>query len=309
MKIQQLPTFTAAAPQLGRAQIQSQETPPPPPPSTTMVDRIIDKTYLGANFTASTLSGGIAGVGAYVRSAPGSALSATASFYKNFLKTETIGPNLKIIGSVLALPVAGAATVLGLPVSLCVGMYQGADEVDSSKPRQFTIGQAAGEAYKVTREGWTDMAKSAIESFTEMGEAKLEPGEKPLDIPLIKTAKTLAVGAASVAIGGVAGVVSACVGTVRESLVGIGRALTDESLSIPAKVLASGAAVVGGAVHGVTYGLTTGLSVVGTGFKETWTKDSILQGSQKVVSNAYHSVAAAAAPGSTLLQEKTEPKP
>lgn len=307
MKIQQL--NTPKLPNLGRVQIQQQDTPPPPPPSTTMVDRIIDKTYLGANFTASALSGGLAGAGAFLRSAPGAAVSTTASFYKNFWKTETIGPNLKIIGSVLALPVAGAATVLGLPVSLCVGLYQGADEVDSSKPRQFTIGAAAREGYNVTREGWAEMAKSARESFTEMGEAKLEPGEKPLDIPLIKTAKTLAVGVASAAVGGVAGVVSACVGSLRESLVGIGRALSDESLSLPGKVVASGAALIGGVVHGATYGVTTGLSVLGTGIGETWKRDSLIEGGREAFSNAYHSVAAAAAPKATLLQEKTEPKP
>ena len=71
MKIQQL--NTPKLPNLGRVQIQQQDSPPPPPPSTTMVDRIIDKTYLGANFTASTLSGGVGGAGGFFRPAPGAA--------------------------------------------------------------------------------------------------------------------------------------------------------------------------------------------------------------------------------------------
>ena len=283
-----------------------QDTPPPQGPST-MVDKIIDKTYLTANFTASTLSGGVAGLGAYARAAAPATLKSTASLYKNLWKAETIGPNLKILGSLVAAPLMLAGGVLGLPVSLIAGMYQGGDEVDSSKPRQFTIAQATKEGYGQTKAGWESVSKSAIEAFEEMGTEKLAEGEKPLDIPIIKSLKTLAIGATAAAVGGIAGVVSALVSTVRQVGAGIGNSFGDESLNLGGKLLGSAGAVLGGAVHGVTYGLTTALSVTGHGFAETWKKDSLVEGGQKVFNQAWNSLAASAAPRATLLQEKPDP--
>jgi hypothetical protein len=302
----------ASLPNLNRAllpgRIQSQETPPPPPPEkpNTLVDQIIDKTYLTANFTASTLSGGVAGLGAFARSAAPATLSSTASLYKNLWKAETIGPNLKILGSLVAAPLMLAGGVLGLPVSLISGMYQGGDEVDSSKPRQFTIAQATKEGYTKTKEGWESLSKRAVEAFEEMGSEKLAEGEKPFDIPIIKSVKTLAIGATAAAIGGVAGVVSAIVSGLGQAGKGIVTSFGDESLNLGGKVIGSAGAVLGGAVHGLTYGLGTAVSVTGHGFAETWKKDSLVEGGKKVLSQAWNSVAAAAAPRSTLLQEKPE---
>lgn len=279
-----------------------------PPRSTTLVDKIIDKTYLTANFTASTLSGGVAGLGAYARSAAPSTLKATASLYKNLWKAETIGPNLKILGSVVAAPLMLAGGVLGLPVSLIAGMYQGGDEVESSKPRQFTIGSAAKEGYTKTKGGWESLTKSAIESFNDMGAEKLADGEKPVDIPIIKSVKTLAIGATAAAVGGIAGVVSMVVSAGRQIGAGVVDSLTDSSLNIGGKLLGTAGAVLGGAVHGVAYGLGTFASVTGQGFGETWKKDSVVQGGSRVFSQAWSSVAAAAAPQSTLLQERPDTK-
>lgn len=304
MNVATLPNLSATR-LPARIQSQDEGTPPPQKPPT-LVDKIIDKTYLSANFTASTLSGGVAGLGAYARAAAPATLKSTASLYKNLWKAETIGPNLKILGSVVAAPLMLAGGVIGLPVSLIAGMYQGGDEVDSSKPRQFTIGAAAREGYTKTKEGWESLSKSAIESFEEMGAEKLAEGEKPIDIPLIKTGKTLAVGAAALAIGGIAGVVSALLSTVRQVGGGIASSFTDESLNLGGKLVGSVSAVLGGAVHGAVYGLGTALSVTGHGLAETWKKDSLVEGSKKFLGQAWNSVAASAAPRSTLLQERPE---
>ncbi len=307
--------MTANTPQITpragmRIQSQQPDGPDNQPPRlpSNLVDKIIDKTYLTANFTASTLSGGVAGLGAYARSAAPSTLKATGSLYKNLWKAETIGPNLKIIGSVAAAPLMLAGAVIGLPVSLVAGMYQGGDEVQANKPRQFTIGAAAQEGYTKTKGGWESLSKSAIESFTDMGNEKLAAGEKPVDIPIIKSVKALAIGVTAAAVGGIAGVVSMVVSAGRQIGAGVVDSLTDSSLGLGGKLLGTAGAVVGGAVHGVVYGAGTFASVTGQGFSETWKKDSVAQGGSKVFRQAWSSVAASAAPHSTLLQEKPDSK-
>ncbi|MFN8610362.1 MAG: hypothetical protein U0931_22685 [Vulcanimicrobiota bacterium] len=304
--------MTANTPKVNTGlRLQSQQPQPngePPQRPNTLVDKIIDKTYLTANFTASTLSGGVAGLGAYARSAAPSTLKATASLYKNLWKAETIGPNLKILGSLVAAPAMVAGGVLGLPVSLLAGMYQGGDEVDSSKPRQFTIGAASKEGYTKTKAGWDSITKGAVEAFEEMGTEKLGEGERPIDIPIIKTAKTLAVGVTAAAVGGIAGAISLAVSTGRQIGAGVAESLTDSSLNFGGKLLGSAGAVLGGAVHGLSYGLGTFASVTGQGLSETWKKDSVVQGGSRVFSQAWSSVAASAAPQSTLLQERPDSK-
>lgn len=305
MFVTSAPSFTPSPLRVPNPQ-NNQPTPPPPPPGQTMVERIVDKTYLGANYTASAISGTVGGVGAYARSVVPATLKTTASFYKNFIKAETIGPNIKIIGSVVAAPVIAATAVLGLPVSAVAGLWQGASEVDSSKPRQFTIGAAAVEGYTETRKGWTGLAKGAVESFEEMGNEKLAEGEKPFDIPLIKTGKTVLAAAAGAAIGGVAGVVSAVLGTVREAGVGIYRSFADDSLHLGGKLLGSAAAIVGAPVHGAVYGVGTALSITGRAIGQTWKNDAMFRSLGQAVVSAKDSVSAAVAPESTLLQPKQE---
>jgi hypothetical protein len=271
-----------------------------------VVDKIVDKTILSANFTASAISGGVGGLGAYARSIPGAALKTTGAFYSNLWKAETIGPNLKVIGSVVAAPVLVAGALVGLPVSLCTGLYRGAEQIDSSKPREFTIGAANHEGYGKTVSGWQRFTKSTTEGLAEMGNQKLGQGEKPFDIPLMKTAKTLAIGAAGVAVGGVAGVISAVVGTVRNAATGIAKAATDENLNVAGKVIAGVGAVLGGTIQGVSYGLASGVSILGNGIGKTWSDDSFFEGGKQIFTQAGKAIAASAAPRQVLLEERTE---
>lgn len=274
------------------------------PQEKTMVDRVVDKTFLGANYTASAFSGTVGGLGGYARSVVPSTLKAAAAIVPNLWKAETIGPNLKILGTVAALPAVAAGAVVGLPVSLVAGLYHGASEVDSSKPRQFTIGPALREGYGDVKGGWEKMTEGIQKGMTDFAAEKLGEGEKPLDIPIIKTGKALAMGVAGAAIGGVAGLVSACVGTIRESAAGIGQAFKDENLNLPGKVIASAGAVVGGVVHGLTYGVATTVSIAGKGMAETWKQDSMVGGGKAIAQQAGKSVAASFNPKGTLLQER-----
>lgn len=273
------------------------------PAEPTLVERIVDKTVLSANYMASTLSGAAGGAGAFARSVVGTTVGTTAAAFTNLWKAETVGPNLKVLGSAFLLPAAAVAVAVSAPVSLVAGMVYGAGQVDSSKPREFTVSAAGVAGYGKTRAGWEKAGKALQEGLADLGNEKLQPGEKPLDIPILKTAKTLAVGVASAAVGGIAGAVCAVVSAGRQIGAGVARAVTDPNLNLPGKAIAAAGAVVGGAVQGVTYGLATGVSVVGTGFSETWKQDSLVGGTKAVMGHAGRSIAAAAAPERTLLEE------
>lgn len=287
------------------SQVSASPAPPPAKPADpTLVERIVDKTVLSANYMASGLSGGIGGVGAFGRSVLPSTLGTTAAAFSNLWKAETIGPNLKIIGSAFVLPVVGVVAAIAAPVSLVAGIVFGVGEVDSSKPREFTVGEAGVQGYGKTRTGWEKATASLKEGLQELGNENLAPGEKPFDIPLIKTVKTIAVGVAAAAVGGVAGAVCAVVSAGRQIGGGVVKAFADKNLNIPGKLIAAAGAVVGGAVQGATYGLASGVSILGKGFSETWKQDSIVGGGKAVLTHAAQSIAAAAAPETTLLQEK-----
>lgn len=275
-------------------------------PDKSLVERIVDKTILSANYLASGLSGGVAGAAAYGRSVLGTTGSTTASAVTNLWKAETVGPNLKVIGSIAAAPALVAFAALAFPVSVVAGIVHGVREVDPSKPRELTVGAAGVQGYAKTRGHWVEAESDMHRSFENLGNEKLAPGEKPIDIPLIKTGKTIAVGAASAAVGGVTGVVCAAVSTGRQVAVGVAKAATDDSLNLPGRVVAGAGAVIGGVVQGVTFGAASALGTLGQGIHETWKKDSLVEGGRAAIERAAMSVKAAASPES-LLQEAPAP--
>jgi hypothetical protein len=283
-----------------------QETKPEPPKSDTMVEKIVDNTYLSANYAASGLSGAASGVGAWGTTGVPQTLKSTASIIKNVYKTEKIGPTLKTLALVSAVPVMAVGGAIALPVSLLAGVWQGAGEVDSSVPRQFTVGQAAGEAYKEVKEGLNSVGNGIQEEMKELGEYKLKPGEKVIDIPLIKAGKTLIMGAIGAAVGGIAGAVSAIAATATEGAKGIAGAFTDSNLNIGEKVLAAGASVISAPLHGAMYGLRTGLATVGNTIGKTWDKDSVVEGAKSIIADAKTGVAASIAPRTVLTQVKAD---
>ncbi len=288
---------------------RASEPNPAPAPEKTMVEKIVDKTILSTNYLGSTLSGGIGGLGAYASTAVQGAVGTTATAVTNLWKAETIGPNLKILGTLVAAPVVAAGAVVALPVCAVAGMVHGARSVDSSQPRELTIGQAAVKGFEKTRSSFQDFVAETKQELKEMGSRKLEEGEKPFDIPLIKTAKTLAMGAAAAAVGGVTGMVCAVVGSVRQVASGLGRAIRDENLNLPGKMIAGTGAVIGGTIQGVAFGAGTAVSILGKGLSETWKQDSVVKGGQAVLAQAVASVKTAASPQSTLLQEQKPEKP
>lgn len=278
-----------------------------PPKSDSTVEKIVDNTYLSANYAASGLSGGASGLGAWGTSMPDT-LRSTGSVLKNVYKSEKIGPTLRTLGLVAAVPVMAVGTAIAAPVSLFAGIWQGVKEVDSTVPRQFTVSQAAGEAYKDVGQGLSSVNKGIQEAMTEFGNIKLKPGEKPIDIPLIKAGKTLAMGAVGVMVGGAAGLVSAFAATVSEGAKGIVSAFGDSNLNIAEKFVAAGTSVVSAPVHGVLYGLRTGLATASNAVGQTWDKDSLTEGAKSIIKDVSVGVAASVAPHTVLTQEKQPEK-
>ncbi len=284
------------------------DQPATEPPDQSMVDKIIDNTYLGANYTASALSGAITGVGSFVYSAPIFTARSLGAVIPNLWKAETLGPNIKILGTVAAAPLLLAGAVVGLPVSLVSGIWNGVSEVDPSTPRQFTIGSAAQAGFVDTNNGWRGLTDGLVEDWKSLGEAKLSPGQKPLDIPIIKTVKTLLVGAAGAAVGGVTGVAAAALSGLREAGVGIVESVTDKNLGLLGKAHAAVGSVVGGVVHGATFGVGTAFGSLFVGLGETWRQDSLFGGLGSVLKHAKNTVFTAVAPETAAFNE-VEPDP
>ncbi len=279
-------------------------------PRPNLVDKIVDSTYLGANYTASAVSGVLGGAGAYLTSAPGAILKATGSFYKNFWKTEVIGPNLKVIGSVLAAPVVVLTGAIGVPASLVMGLYHGIRQVDSSHPRRFTVGKAFHSGYEKVNRSWKHLARDLENDFDELGDEKLKPGEKPLDIPLLKLGKTILVGALGATVGSLAGITGAVAATVQAAVSGVVKTIKEPDLNLLEKAAGATGSILGAPLHGTMYGIRTALGTTFDGIKATWSNDSLIKGGRTVFQTAGRSIKAAASPDSMVKYvTPKEPQP
>lgn len=226
------------------------QTPPPqaPPPKKELevkpeLDNIADRYNTSrtvGNYTSGLLLGAAKESVTTTLQAPRLAWEIT----ENLWQAETIGPNLKILGTLAAVP----AAVLSIPCGPFYGAYQGVSAVadarhnlDGVRPplkkdtatdyaRTMTSGMGPEDKEPKTMTGkW-------IQNLEELGDRKLEAGEKPKDVPLLSPAFSLAGGVASGAISGVAGfVIGLVAGTLtcgKEML----HSVTDKDKSFGARV-------------------------------------------------------------------------
>lgn len=271
--------------------------------SDTIVEQIVDKTYLSANYAASGLAGAVSGGGAYLTGAVPEAFRTTGNAVKNIIKTEKYGPVLKAVAATATLAAGTVAGVLAAPVSLVWGAFEGVGPIDNSVPRQFTVGQGAKEAYRDVKGGFNKFGAGIREDMEELGNYKLKPGERAIEIPLVRAGRTIIMGAVGAVVGGAVGLVTAAASTVTEVAKGIGAAFTDDRLNIAEKAFSGVASVVGGAVHGVSYGVRSGFATLGKTVEAAWDKESIVASGKALFTEASTSVAASVAPRKTLLEE------
>lgn len=171
------------------------ETPGNPTRSSDgLVEEIVDKTYLSANFAASGLAGAVSGASAWVTSGLPETAKTTGSAISDIWRTEKFGPILRGVAATGALVSGVAAGLLGAPLAIAGGLFYGAGQVDRSVPRQFTVGQAAQHSYKELGEDFEVTGRDVRKTFQHLGDYKLKPGENPLEIPLVRLTKTAAVG-------------------------------------------------------------------------------------------------------------------
>lgn len=143
---------------------------------------------------------------------------------ENLWQADTVGPNLKILGTLAAIP----AAALSLPLGPFYGAYQGVRTVaDSKRERDALITKDAAPDFantsftaKLEANEARTMTGGFINSLEELGAAKLAEGEKPYDIPLLTPIFSVVGGMASFAISGIvglaAGVVAGTITTGRE---------------------------------------------------------------------------------------------
>lgn len=136
---------------------------------------------------------------------------------ENLWQADTIGPNLKILGTLAAIP----AAALSLPAGPLYGLFQGWSQVHNSGHQdgpltKDTSAGFANQVMNVQEDGEArTMTGKLIDGLEELGSKPLAEGEKPYDVPILSPAFSLAGGVVSsvlaVGIGGVAGLVAGVV--------------------------------------------------------------------------------------------------
>ncbi len=229
-------------------------------------DRYDGSRTLG-NYVSSMVTGAVAEtVDATVK-----ALPLAANAVKNLWNAETVGPNLKVLGTLAALPGAGL-TVVAAP------FYGAGTGVSSAKRAmrgergpltQDVSGQVAQKRFPQGEES-TSMSSSLMRSFDKLGAQKLREGEKPRDIPLLSPLFALA---GSVISGAISGVAGAVVGLTAGALTGakeIGGALFGENQGLGDRAVRAGAGLITPVVMGTSLGWNGLKESMPRGFSDGW---------------------------------------
>ncbi|MFN8610363.1 MAG: hypothetical protein U0931_22690 [Vulcanimicrobiota bacterium] len=197
-------------------------TPPPQPPKKELqvkpgLDNIADR-YNTSRTIGNYTSGLVLGAAKETVTTTLQAPRLAWEIAENLWQAETIGPNLKLLGTLAAVP----AAVLSIPCGPFYGAFQGVSAVADARHSH----QPDGTRPPLRRDTATDYARSVttssdgpegkepktmtgkwIQSLEELGDRKLEPGQKPHDVPLLSPAFSIMGGVVSGALSGVAGLV------------------------------------------------------------------------------------------------------
>ena len=135
------------------------------------------------------------------------ALPVTAEIVENLWQAETVGINLKVLGT-LAAPIGGALSAIASPL---VGAYEGSRDMGNAGPgKQDSLNVDKSAAYTdMTFNGEQKSFSSELMSnLEELGDQKLREGQKPYDVPILSPAFAVIGGVVSGGISGVVGLVA-----------------------------------------------------------------------------------------------------
>ncbi|MCX7759165.1 MAG: hypothetical protein N2169_06135 [bacterium] len=186
---------------------------------------------------------------------------------KSIIKTDVIGPNLKVLCLAL-LPLATVLTPAMATIgSLGYGIFNGFGKaLDENK----TIKQIINEEIQNIKEFHNDLVPNKIiKGITKIGEEKLEEGEKPTDIKIIESIKGLIGGVIGMAIDSIGATAITAINLPELIFKGIKETIKETkgqpvkrtlllSMLAIAGALALPASTVGGAVYGLYKGTKEG---------------------------------------------------
>ena len=199
-----------------------------------IADRYNSSRSLG-NYASGALVGALAETATTVVQAPRLAFE----MVENLWQAETLGPNLKILGTLAALP----AAALSIPAAPFYGAFHGMSAVrhglsSSDGPLVPDANRAVGSALAV-RDGAhkaLTMTGDTIASLEELGSRKLAEGEKPRDVPLFSPLFAVVGGAVSGVLSGAVGLACGLAAGAITGAKDIGSAFTDKQAGVGARI-------------------------------------------------------------------------
>lgn len=194
-----------------------------------------DATRAFGNYVSGAVVGAAGETGATILQSPRLAWEIA----ENLWQAETIGPNLKLIGTVLAVP----AALLSIPVAPLYGAFNGISAARHSRHDRETPlvpDTSAGVAREMTApkpdgEART-MTGKLVAGLEELGSKKLEPGDKPYDVPILSPIFAVVAGVASGIVGGSVGLVAGVVAGAITGVKDIRDAFTADGISFGSRV-------------------------------------------------------------------------
>jgi hypothetical protein len=127
-------------------------------------------------------------------------------FAENMIQAETIGPNLKVLATLAAVPV-GALSAVASPFVQAFRDSSMVSDVHYDQAGPLKQDAMAGYIDKKFSTENPSFSKGIVQDLEEFGAKKLDEGEKPYDVPILSPFFSVAGGVISGAISGVVGLV------------------------------------------------------------------------------------------------------
>ena len=154
---------------------------------------------------------------------------------ENVIQAETIGPNLKVLGTIAA-PIGGALSAIASPVVQAFrdAGAMGRSGYDENSP--LSVNGSNGYADKKFSAESPSFSSGIMKDLEAFGDKKLEDGEKPYDVPILSPIFSVVGGVVSGAISGVTGLVGGLAAGLLTTTKEIGGAIFGSNQTIGKRV-------------------------------------------------------------------------